>query len=124
MNYEYNKHYINEYPGYVKKVTTSISELYNYLKTFHGIELCRICNPNIPYQFRIDQIQMDKQIQECPVITAEEYDKCYFLVHRAYAYFFGSFESKYHSFSKENYNIIENLLDKLDIKNYFKNNKD
>ena len=63
MNYEYNKHYINEYPGYVKKVTTSISELYNYLKTFHGIDLCRICNPNIPYQFRIDQIQMDKQIQ-------------------------------------------------------------
>ena len=36
MNYEYNKHYIDEYPGYVKKVITDISELYNYLKNFMG----------------------------------------------------------------------------------------
>ena len=36
MNYEYNKHYIDEYPGYVKKDITDISELYNYLKNFMG----------------------------------------------------------------------------------------
>ena len=79
-NYEYNKHYIDEYPGYVKKVITDISELYNYLKTFHGNnKVCRECHPNIPYQFDEWEIQMDKQIQECPVITAKEYDKCYFL---------------------------------------------
>ena len=86
MNYEYNKHYIDEYPGYVKKVITDISELYNYLKKFYGnYQVCRQCNPNFPYQFEEWDIQMDKQIQECPVITAKEYDKCYFLVHRAYA---------------------------------------
>ena len=89
MNYEYNKHYIDEYPGYVKKVITDISELYNYLKTFYGNVKCREYHPN--HHFRKWEIQMDKQIQECPVITAKEYDKCYFLVHRAYAYFFDSF---------------------------------
>ena len=33
-NYQYNKHYIDDYPGYVKKVLTNIDEVYNYLKTF------------------------------------------------------------------------------------------
>ena len=56
---------------------------------------------------------MDKQIQECPIITKEEYDKCYFLVHRAYAYFFGNFNSKNHSFDDEGYKIIEDLLRNL-----------
>ena len=46
MNYEYNKHYIDEYPGYVKKVITDIRELYNYLKTFHGNNKYRKCYPN------------------------------------------------------------------------------
>ena len=45
--------------------------------------------------------------------TKEEYDKCYFLVHRAYAYFFENFDSKNHSFGLENYNIMENLLNNL-----------
>lgn len=35
MDYEHNKHYIDEYPGYVKRVTTSIEELYDYLKQFY-----------------------------------------------------------------------------------------
>ena len=43
-----------------------------------------------------------------------------FLVHRAFAYFFGSFESNYNSFSNDNYNIIEKLLDLLQWRNYFK----
>ena len=50
---------------------------------------------------------MDKQVKECPIITKEEYDKCYFLVLRAYAYFFGEFNSEYHSFGDENYKIIK-----------------
>ena len=114
MNYSYNKHYIEEYPGYVKKVTTSIDELYDYLKKFYGNKkLCEECFPNVPFQFYDNEIKMDKQIQECPIITKEEYDKCYFLVHRAYAYFFGNFNSKYHSFDDEGYKIIEDLLRNL-----------
>ena len=124
MNYEYNKHYIDEYPGYVKKVTTSISELYNYLKGCYGKILCYECHPNAPYQFKDYEIQMDKQIQECPVITAEEYDKCYFLVHRAFAYFFGNFYSNNHLFCDDNYKIIERLLIQLSEREYFKNSND
>jgi hypothetical protein len=123
MNYGYHKHYIDEYPGYVNKVTTSISELYQYLKTFYGKKWCIHCNPH-PYQFTEYEIQMDKQIEDCPVITAEEYDKCYFLVHRAFSYFFGSFESKYNSFREENYIIIKELLNTVSKRGYFKNDND
>ena len=118
MNYEYNKHYIVDYPGYVNMVVTSIDELYQYLKKFYGLGLCHECK-QCPYQFQDFEIRMDKQIQQCPVITAEEYDKCYFLVHRAYAHFFGNFESIYHSFNTENYNIIIDLLNKLQSRKYF-----
>ena len=34
LNYSYNKHYIKEYPGYVKKVLTSIDSVYDYIRTF------------------------------------------------------------------------------------------
>ena len=33
-NYKYNKHYIKDSKGYVKKVLTSINEVYQYLKSF------------------------------------------------------------------------------------------
>ena len=52
MNYEYNKHYLDEYPGYVKKITTYASELYDYLKKFYGKKLCPECHPELPYQFQ------------------------------------------------------------------------
>ena len=124
MNYNYNKHYIDEYKGYVKKVATSIDELYIYLKKFYGQVMCYECHPDAPYQFKCNDIQMDKQFLECPVITAEEYDKCYFLVHKAYSYFFGNFNSKIHSFNDEKYKIIEDLLEKLYERRYFKNDND
>ena len=31
-NYSHNEHYIKEYPGYAKKVFTSINSLYDYIK--------------------------------------------------------------------------------------------
>ena len=63
---------------------------------------------------------MDRQIQECPVITADEYDKCYFLVHKVYSYFFGNFDSKNHSFGDENFQVIEKLLENLLLRGYYK----
>ncbi len=105
FNYNYNKHYIDEYPGYVKKVFTSISSVYDYLKTF---------------KFSLDDIKMNRQIQQTPVITASEYDKCYFLIHRAYAYFFGNMDDKSESpkFHEYNLNIIKESLNKIDISTY------
>ena len=124
LDYEQNKHYFDEYPGYIKKIATSISELYDYLKKFYGQKVCYECNPDAPYQFSDINIQMSRQIQECPVITAEEYDKCYFLVHKAYSYFFGNLDSNNHSFSDENFQVIEKLLDNLLRKGYYKYDTD
>ena len=38
-----------------------------------------------------EEIKMDKQLQQCPLISAREYDRCYFLVHKIYSQFFGLF---------------------------------
>ena len=90
-NYDYNKHYLDEYPGYVNRVFTDINDVYNYIKTFgpnkykEGIENYRNSDQFI---FSYDDIKMDKQLEQCPVISAYEYDKCYFLIHRTYAHFF------------------------------------
>ena len=114
MNYEYNKHYIKEYPGYVKKVLTSINEVYQYLKTFEKQELNGEIDNNPSYVFSYEDIKMNRQLQQCPVITSQEYDKCYFLVHRAYAHFFGDINSKYlNLFNRENCSIIIDFLEQI-----------
>ena len=117
LNYSYNEHYINEYPGYVKKVLTSINSVYDYIKTFgekykQNIE---ISNTNEKYKFSDNEISMKSQFLQCPVITAEEYDRCYFLVHRAYSYFFGDMDDKYEKpkFIYQNYNKIIDCIHKL-----------
>ena len=113
-NYEYNKHYMKEYPGYVKKVFTSIYDVYNYIKSFgpnkfkDGINKY---NQSDSFIFSYEDIKMNKQLEQCPVISALEYDKCYFLIHRAYAHFFGKMEdnsNKY--FTKQNFNIIKDYI--------------
>ena len=93
-NYKHNEHYLKEYPGYVKKVLTSIKDVYKYIKTFgsNKSELGKIKTDH--FVFSYDQIKMNKQLEQCPVISAYEYDNCYFLIHRAYAHFFGKMEDK------------------------------
>ena len=49
---------------------------------------------------------MEKQFEQCPVISASEYDNCYFLIHKAYAYFFGDINSKYNAILLKN-NMIK-----------------
>ena len=117
LNYSYNEHYINEYPGYVKKVLTSIDSVYDYIKTF-GDEY-KNCIDHFhteeKYHFSNEEISMKSQFLQCPVITAEEYDKCYFLVHRAYAHFFGDMDNKYEKpkFIYQNNTKIIDCLHKL-----------
>ena len=82
-NYSYNEHYIKDYPNYVKKVLTSIESIYEYIKTFSN----DIKNEERDIFFE-DEINMDRQIIQCPVISAKEYDDCYFLIHKAYSFFF------------------------------------
>ena len=105
---------MDEYPGYVKRVFTSIGEVYNYIKSFgpnkyeNGINEY---NKSDSFIFSYDDIKMNKQLEQCPVISAYEYDKCYFLVHRAYAHFFGKMNdnsNKY--FTKSNLNKIKEYI--------------
>ena len=111
-NYNYNEHYIQEYPGYVKHIFTCIAFLYEYIKTFgeekykDGIE---------KYKFSPDEIKMDKQIQQCPVISSKEYDNCYFLIHKAYSDFFGDINNinEKPQFDNNNLNKIKECLNKI-----------
>mgnify|MGYP006988886842 CR=1 FL=1 len=93
-DYGHNKHYINDYPGYVKKVLTSIKDVYKYLKTF-GTDQNQLSKKKLDhFVFTYEEIDMNRQLEQCPVISAYEYDKCYFLIHRAYAHFFGNMKDK------------------------------
>lgn len=118
-NYSYNEHYIKEYPGYVKKVLTSINSVYEYIKTFTKENEITIEQKNFieKYKFSSEEIKMNKQIQQTPIITSSEYDKCYFLVHRAYAHFFGDINKKENkpAFSKENFCKVLDCIQKIQI---------
>ena len=109
-NYEYNKHYINDYPNYVKKVFTSIKSIYEYLKTIYNNESNeKNCfKERKKFIFSSDDIKMEHQIQQCPVITAIEYDKLYFIIHKAYSHFFGDINN-----IKEGPEFNENNLEKI-----------
>ena len=103
-NYEYNKHYMKDYKGYVKKVLTSIKEVYKYLKSFkfkefeNGIEKYKELDSFI---FSYDDFKMNKQLEQIPAISALEYDNCYFLIHRAYAHYFGKMDDKTNTLYEE-----------------------
>ena len=98
---------------------TSINEVYNYLKTFGDNYKNSIDTNNTyeKYHFSKEEISMKRQFLQCPVITAEEYDRCYFLVHRAYAHFFGDIDNKFEKpkYLYENHTKVINCLNKIDI---------
>jgi hypothetical protein len=117
-NLQYNMHYIEEYPDFVKKVLNKRKKLYKYIKTFgadkykDGIE--KYLHED-KYIFSSDQIEMDKQLQQCPLISAYEYDNCYFLVHKIYSNFFGDINNAIEEsmFKTENLKIIIEYLNQL-----------
>ena len=99
------KEYLTKYAGYVKKIFVNISQVYNYIKSLgliykQGTEEFKKSEHCL---FSPEDIKMNKQLEQCPVISAYEYDKLYFLVHRAYAYFFGDMNDKEKYIFPENY---------------------
>ena len=113
-NYSAHKHYINDYPGYVRKVFTDIAAVYEYIKKYKTDEgPVALYNSKIKYGFSSEELKMNRQIEQCPVISAFEYDKCYFLVHRAYSHFFGKIKNKKEKpmFKKDNFcKVIKSLI--------------
>ena len=121
-HYHYNEHYIKEYPGYVKKVFTKRKDVYEYIKTFgedrykNGIK--KYLDEN-KYIFSLEEINMDRQIQQCPLITSYQYDRCYFLIHKVYSDFFGDINFRYEKsmFEKKNLCKVVEYLSHLNFEN-------
>ena len=119
-NYDKYKHYLTQYPGYVNKIFVDIRQVYNYIKYLgpkfkQGIEECKKSDH---FHFSLEDIQMNKQLEQCPVISAYEYDNCYFLVHRAYAHFFGDMnDTKNFIFTKSYFNKIQEYINNSEIRN-------
>jgi len=128
-NYEYNKHYIEEYPGYVNKVLTDINSVYDYIKSFSPEKYKKEkeieeYKKNKHFIFSQEDIMKSKQIKLAPVISASFYDKCLFLVHRVYAYFFGDINDKNEKpeFTYSNYNKMKQFINNLELANKDKTN--
>ena len=114
-NLKYNEHYLKDYPGYVKKVSTKIDDIYNYIKSFGPDEYQRgikIFRQSDKFIFSYDEIKLDIQFELCPFISALEYDCYYFLVHRTYAHFFGNINdiSENVTFGEENFNKMKDCI--------------
>ena len=127
-NLEYNKHYLKDYSKYVKKVLNKIKDVYDYIKTFGQNYLISIKKYKKHFIFFHSKIiEMDRQLEQCPVISAYEYDHCYFLIHRAYAHFFGDINNKNSKaeFTSSNYDKIEEYIESSKLeeaeKNFLKN---
>ena len=126
-NVKAHKNKKDKYPNYVKKVSNSLKDIYNYIKSFGADKYRDGIKDYIKsdfFLFTYDDIQMDKQFEQCPVISAFEYDNCYFLIHRAYAYFFGDMNSNNNViFTKEQFNKVEkSIIESEIIDNKYKPN--
>ena len=103
-----------KYQNLVKKVFNKFDDVKAYIRDFgedkyrEGI---REYLKSDSFLFTYDDIKMDKQFEQCPVISASEYDNCYFLIHRAYAHFFGNMISEENiTFTKAQFNKIEKSI--------------
>ena len=93
----------------------------NWNKFFHIFNSQRI--------FTSDSIQMNRQLNTCPIITAYEYDELYFLVHRAYSNFFTNVsthkdpkQEELPSFGDNCFNKVKEFLNDFDIEEEKKKN--
>ena len=121
---EHNNHYLKEYPGYVNKVLNNLDKLYEYIKTFGEKYIISIKKFKNHFIFHSKTIQMDRQLEQCPIISAYEYDKCYFLIHRAYAHFFGDMNNKNSKaiFTSSNYDKIKDYMENAKLEKEEKEN--
>ena len=119
--------YLVTYKKLLKHISKGYEDLLDYLKkmgdlTSNWNSFLRLFSSN--RIFTSKEIQMDRQLSTCPIITAYEYDQLYFIVHRAYAHFFTN-ESlkrdpkyeKWPTFGNLNLKKVREFLDKCDIEN-------
>lgn len=113
--------YLKKYKDLLKYIAKNYDDLIDYLKKMGDMtskwnSFLRLFSSS--RIFTSNEIQMERQLSSCPIITAFEYDELYFLVHRAYAHFFknesGRKDPKYENWPKfedTNYNKIKEFLE-------------
>ena len=117
--------YLYSHKKLLKYIAKDYDNLINYLKKFGDLTsnwnffLKYFYNNRI---FTSKNIQMDRQLNTCPIITAYEYDELYFIVHRAYAHFFTNEsyqkdpkQEKWPKFGDNCYKKIKEFLNDFDI---------
>ena len=123
-NYNKYQHYLTEYPEYVKKIFINIKNIYDYIQSFGSkyYQGTKEFKTSDHFIFSPEDIQMNRQLEQCPVISAYEYDNCYFLVHRAYGHFFRN-DNKNVIFTQSYFNKIREYIIYSDvIKKEYKSN--
>ena len=116
-NYYKYQHYLTQYQGYVKKIFVEIEPLYDYIKSFGSVYDAgtQEFKKNGHFIFSPEDIQMNKQLEQCPVISAYEYDNCYFLIHKAYAKYFKENDTQIVIFSNFYFNKIREYINNSDL---------
>ena len=124
-------HYLKTHKKLLKYIAKSYDDLCDYLKkigdlTSNWNSILSLFNSS--RIFTSNEIQMNRQLSTCPIITAYEYDELYFIVHRAYAHFFTNeslrkdprYENK-PKFEEKNFKKIEEFLKNIDLEEDEKN---
>ena len=118
-------HYLKTHKKLLRYIASSYEDLCKYLKqigilTSKWNSILSLFNSN--RIFTSKDIQMDRQLNTCPIITTYEYDELYFLVHRAYAHFFTNDSlrqdprhEKQPKFEEKNFEKIKEFLKNIDI---------
>ena len=109
-----------------KKYSQILNPSIYYLQSNKEYEIEVMINNSRIRHFSESELNMDMQLSQCPVISSTEYDKCFFLVHRAYSHFFGNIKDKKErpKFKIKNYcKIISGLkkINKIHLYQKFKN---
>ena len=120
------ENYLKTHKRLLKHISKDYNDLLDYLKNIGDMtskwnSILKLFNSN--RIFTSNEIQMDRQLNTCPIITAYEYDELYFIVHRAYAHFFTNDslrndpkQEQWPTFGEINFTKIKEFLRELDIK--------
>ena len=126
------EHYLNSDKRLLKYIAKSYDDLCDYLKkkgdlTSNWNSILSFFNSN--RIFTSKEIQMNRQLCTCPIITSYEYDQLYFIVHRAYAHFFTNNslrkDPRYENqpkFEETNFEKIKVFLNKIKLEEDEKKN--
>ena len=124
LNKKY-ENYLTTYKTLLKHISKDYDDLIDYIKkigdkTTNWNKILKVFNNS--RIFTSDEIQMNRQLSTCPIITAYEYDQLYFMVHKAYSHFFTNeykkkdpISEKEPCFSDRDYKKIEELVSEFDF---------